>query len=201
LKAAAREGLETLSSSDMERRTGISSDQIRKDLSYFGEFGKPGTGYSVATLLGRLMNIMGLDREQPAMIVGAGNLGAALTGYPGFAEWKFRVAAVYDNNWSKIGRRLWDLEIWDIQGMAQRNRKMGIEIGIIATPAEAAQAVADTMIKAGVRSILNFAPIRLEVPARIAVRNVDMTLELHVLSYRRKEKDRTAQPPKRTKPQ
>jgi redox-sensing transcriptional repressor len=191
LKAATREGVETLSSADMEARTGISSDQIRKDLSYFGEFGKPGTGYCVAELLARLVKIIGLDREQQALIVGAGNLGTALIGYPGFAEWNFHITAVYDNDPNKIGRRARGLEVWDVGEMAERNRQMKIGIGIIATPAEAAPEVADTMIEAGVRSILNFAPVRLTLPDDIAVRNVDMTLEFHVLSYRRLEKDRT----------
>lgn len=191
LRAASSDGVKTLSSADLERRTGVSADQIRKDLSYFGEFGKPGTGYAVAVLLARLLKIMGLDQRQPAMIVGAGNLGTALTGYPGFAEWGFTIAAVYDNDGRKIGQRIWGLEIWDIGEMIERNDEMGVEIGIIATPAEAAKEVAEAMISAGVRSILNFAPVHLEVPAEIAIRNVDVTLELQVLSYLRAERDRS----------
>jgi redox-sensing transcriptional repressor len=191
LKAASDEGTETISSADLERLTGVSSDQIRKDLSYFGEFGKPGTGYAVIALLGGLLKIMGLHRRQSALIVGAGNLGTALSHYPGFVQWGFRIAAVYDNDPAKVGTRISGLEVYDIADMIDRNREERIEIGIIATPAEAAQEVADIMVRAGARSILNFAPVRLEVPADITVRNVDVTLELQVLSYLRADKDRS----------
>lgn len=183
LRAALKEGVKTLSSAEIERRTGISSGQVRKDLSYFGEFGKPGRGYEVATLVGRLSGIMGLDREQPLLIVGAGNLGAALAGYPGFSQSGFQVVAIYDNNYSKIGRKIWDLEILDIQRLPELNREMKAKIGIIAIPASAAQEVADLMVEAGVKVILNFAPTRVAVPENIVVRNVDLTQELQILCY------------------
>jgi redox-sensing transcriptional repressor len=183
LRAAQVEGAETLSSADIEARTGISSGQVRKDLSYFGEFGKPGLGYAVTPLVNRLAHIMRLDREQPVMLVGAGNLGTALAGYSGFGESHFRLLAIYDNNYSKIGRKIWDLEIQDIERMPELNAAMGVQIGIITTPAAAAQTVADYMVRSGVRVILNFAPTRINVPKEVVVRNVDLTQELQILCY------------------
>lgn len=183
LRVAQFEGAVTLSSADIETRTGISSGQVRKDLSYFGEFGKPGLGYAVTPLIKRLEGIMRLDREQRVMIVGAGNLGTALAGYTGFQQSDFKLVAIYDNNFSKIGRRIWDLEIQDIERMAELNAEMGVEVGIITTPAGSAQYVADRMVASGVRVILNFAPTRIAVPKGVVVRNVDLTQELQILCY------------------
>lgn len=183
LRAAQQEGLLTLSSADIEARTGISSGQVRKDLSYFGEFGKPGLGYAVTPLVNRLAGIMRLDREQKVMLVGAGNLGTALAGYTGLHDSGFRLVAIYDNNFSKIGRKVWDLEIHDIEQMKELNAEMGVEIGIITTPAHAAQEVADKMIESGVLVILNFAPCRINAPKGVVVRNVDLTQELQILCF------------------
>jgi redox-sensing transcriptional repressor len=183
LRAALRDRVETMSSAEIEQVTGISSGQVRKDLSYFGEFGKPGMGYSVAPLVARLSHIMRLDREQPVLIVGAGNLGAALAGYANFGESHFRVAAIYDNNFNKIGRKVWELEILDVHHMPEINREMKVELGIIATPAGAAREVVEIMVRSGVKGILNFAPVRLAAPAGIALRSVDLTQELEILSY------------------
>lgn len=183
LRTAQQEGLPTLSSADIEVRTGISSGQVRKDLSYFGEFGKPGLGYAVTPLVNRLAGIMRLDREQKVMLVGAGNLGTALAGYQGLHDSGFRLVAIYDNNFSKIGRKIWDLEIQDAEMMPTLNAEMGVEIGIITTPAIAAQAVADRMVQSGVLVILNFAPTRVNVPKGVVVRNVDLTQELQILCF------------------
>lgn len=183
LRAAMRDGVETMSSADIEAITGISSGQVRKDLSYFGEFGKPGMGYSVAPLVARLSHIMRLDREQPVLIVGAGNLGSALAGYANFVDSNFRVAAIYDNNFNKIGRKVWDLEILDVHHMPEINREMNIRLGIIATPAAAAREVADIMAQSGVKAMLNFAPMRIPAPPGTVVRHVDLTQELEILCY------------------
>ncbi len=183
LRLARVEGVETLSSADIEARTGINSGQVRKDLSYFGEFGKPGLGYAVLPLYQRLARIMRLDREQTVMIVGAGNMGTALAGYSGLHESGFRLAAIYDNNFSKIGWRIWDLEILDIERMPDLNATMGVRIGIITTPATAAQPVADQLVRSGVRVILNFAPTRVATPRDVIVRNVDLTQELQILCF------------------
>ena len=183
LRIAQQEGLLTLSSADIEARTGISSGQVRKDLSYFGEFGKPGLGYAVTPLVNRLAGIMRLDREQKVMLVGAGNLGTALAGYTGLYDSGFQLVAIYDNNFSKIGRKIWDLQIEDIERMMELNAAMGVEIGIITTPAAAAQEVADKMVASGVLVILNFAPTRINVPKGMVVRNVDLTQELQILCF------------------
>jgi redox-sensing transcriptional repressor len=183
LRQLAKEGVKTISSAQMEAHCGIVPAQIRKDLSYFGELGKPGTGYNVQHLLGRLTEIMQLDREQRVAIVGAGNLGAALAGYAGFAHSPFRIVGIFDNNLNKIGRMLWNFEILDVQRLADINQHMRADLGIVAVPAEAAQEVADRLVEAGIRAILNFAPTLIEAPASVAVRNVDLTRELEVLCY------------------
>ena len=183
LRAASRDGVETISSAELEKRTGITSGQIRKDLSYFGEFGRPGLGYNVTALVARLSHIMQLDRSHDVLIVGAGNLGAALSGYSGFPRAGFHVVAIYDNNYNKIGRKLWDLEILDVNRLPEMNRSMGVEVGLITTPAEAAQEVADLMVQGGVKGILNFSPQRVTVPPPAVVRHVDVTQELEVLCF------------------
>lgn len=191
LRAALSEGVETVSSADIEKRTGISAGQVRKDLSYFGEFGKPGKGYSVSALVAHLSEIMRLDRQQAVLIVGAGNLGTALAGYAGLAQSHFRIAAIYDSNFNKIGRKVWDLEILDVQRMPEINRAMAVRIGIIATPAAVAHEVAQLMARSGVKVILNFAPARFPEPAGTVVRNVDLTQELEILCYYLPESEET----------
>ena len=183
LRELASQGVKTVSSAQMEQKLGVLSAQIRKDLSYFGEFGKPGIGYDVQHLLDRLTEVMQLDREQRAVIVGAGNLGSALVGYPGFAKSPFRIVGMFDNNFGKIGRMLWNLEIQDVHQLPEINRELQATIGIIAVPAEAAQEAADLLVKAGIRAILNFAPFHIIVPPHVAARNVDFLRELEILSY------------------
>jgi redox-sensing transcriptional repressor len=173
----------TVSSLEIEEQTGINAAQFRKDLSYFGEFGKPGVGYRVSDLHQRIAQILKIHREQPILLVGAGNLGSALVGYPGLREQRFVIAAVFDNNYAKIGRMLWDHEILDVNRMKEVNRQIGARIGIIAVPAGAAQEVAEMLVDAGVRAILNFAPTILRVPPSVVVRNVSFLQELAVLSY------------------
>jgi redox-sensing transcriptional repressor len=183
LRQLARAGVRTISSAKMAERCHVSAVQIRKDLSYLGEFGRPGIGYDVGHLLARLTEIMQLDRQHRVIIVGAGNLGSALAGYSGFVLSPFQVVGIFDNNFNKIGRRLWDLEILDVQHLPQLNRELRGSIGMIAVPADAAQEAADVLTKAGVRAILNFAPAIIQVPADVALRNVDVTRELEVLCY------------------
>ena len=183
LRQLAEAGVKTVSSKQMEEKLGVLSAQIRKDLSYFGEFGRPGIGYEVQHLLDRLTEIMQLDREHRAVIAGAGNLGSALAGYTGFGKSSFRIVGIFDNNFGKIGRMLWNLEILDINQMPEMNQTLGADIGIIAVPAEAAQQAADVMVQSGIRAILNFAPGHIVVPAHVAARNVDFLRELEILSY------------------
>jgi len=175
--------VETISSTDVEKQTGINAAQFRKDLSYFGEFGKPGVGYNVLELQARIARILKIDQLQPIIVIGAGNLGSALIGYPGLREHKFHIAAAFDRDPAKIGRPQGDLIIQDEADLRRINTEVGARIAILAVPASAAQSVADTAILAGVRVILNFAPIILKVPERIVVRNVSFLQELAVLSY------------------
>jgi redox-sensing transcriptional repressor len=179
--------VDTISSAEIERQTGINAAQFRKDLSHFykdlGEFGKPGVGYNVTVLQTRIAQILKVDREQPVILVGAGNLGSALVGYPGLKEHHFNLVAVFDNNYGKIGRPLWNLEILDVVRMNEVNQKLRARIAILAVPAAAAQPVAEQMVEAGIRTILNFAPVLLRLPKHIFVRNVSFLQELAVLSY------------------
>ncbi len=175
--------VDTISSAEVERQTGINAAQFRKDLSYFGEFGKPGVGYNVNELQSRIARILKIDREQRVILVGAGNLGSALVGYPGLQEHRFNLVAVFDNNYGKIGKPLWDLEILDVAAVREVNRKLRARIAILAVPAGAAQKVAELLIEAGIHAILNFAPVLLRVPIHVSVRNVSFLQELAVLSY------------------
>lgn len=175
--------VDTISSAEVERQTGINAAQFRKDLSYFGEFGKPGVGYNVSDLQSRIAHILKIDREQRVILVGAGNLGSALVGYPGLKEHRLNLVAVFDNNFGKIGRPLWDLEILDVVRLKEVNHKLRARIAILAVPSVAAQAVTELLVAAGIRAILNFAPTLLRVPANVFVRNVSFLQELAVLSY------------------
>jgi redox-sensing transcriptional repressor len=174
---------ETVSSTDIERQTGINAAQFRKDLSYFGEFGKPGVGYNVTDLQTRITQILKIDRDQPVIVIGVGNLGSALIGYPGLREHKFQIVAAFDRAPAKIGQVQNHLVIQNEADLRNINRQLRARIAILAVPAETAQAVAEDAIAAGIRVILNFAPIILRVPERIVVRNVSFLQELAVLSY------------------
>ncbi|MCX6359269.1 MAG: redox-sensing transcriptional repressor Rex [Armatimonadetes bacterium] len=183
LHDVAQAGVTTISSAALQEMAGINASQFRKDLSYFGEFGRPGVGYHVADLHDRITAILHMDVDQRMVLVGAGNLGAALAGYPGLTEERLHLVAAFDNDPAKIGRKLWHLEVRPIESMGEVNAALGARIGIIAVPRSAAQAVAGTMIAAGILAILNFAPIILRVPPAVLVRNVSVTQELSVLCY------------------
>ena len=178
----ARE-VETISSLDIEERTGINAAQFRKDLSYFGEFGKPGIGYRVIDLHARVAQILNLEKRQKVLLVGVGNLGSALLGYPALRAENFEIVAAFDANPAKVGRRLGDITIKDISKMTQENEILGAKLGIIAVPASAAQEVANKLIEANVKNILNFAPVSLRLPDNVKMRNVDFVQELAVLSF------------------
>ena len=175
--------VDTISSAEVERQTGIDAAQFRKDLSWFGEFGKPGVGYNVLDLQTRIARILKIDREQRIILVGAGNLGSALVGYPGLKEHRFNLVAVFDNNYGKIGRPLWELDIFDVGRIPEVNSRLRARIAILAVPATAAQSVSDMLVSAGIHAILNFAPVLLRVPKYVFVRNVSFLQELAVLSY------------------
>jgi redox-sensing transcriptional repressor len=174
---------DTLSSTDMEQQTGISAAQFRKDLSFFGEFGCPGVGYSVGTLKAKLADILHTNRENPVLLVGAGNLGSALVGYPGLRLHNFNVVAVFDNDPGKVGRYLWDRVIHHLDELPEVNKSFGAKMAILAVPPDAAQSVADLLVQNGITMILNLAPAAIKVPERILVREVCFIQELAVLSF------------------
>ncbi len=177
------DGQEITSSAEIERLTGINAAQFRKDLSYFGEFGRPGLGYNVCLLRKMLSRIMGLERKLRAVIIGAGNLGSSLLGYPGFRAHGFLIEGIFDNDPNKIGRTVWSRRIRDIADLAPFVRQHNVSIAIIAVPAASAQHVANQVVEAGIKAIVNFAPIKITVGEDIAVRHVDLTRELEILAY------------------
>jgi redox-sensing transcriptional repressor len=177
------QGHTTVSSAELARRGATTSAQVRKDLSFFGSFGKRGLGYSVPQLTGRLREILGLKRTYRVVLVGAGRIGGALAQYPGFRQRGFHVAAIYDKDPRKIGSRWNGLVVRDVRHIASDLKKEPTDIAILVTPAEAAQEVADQLVQSGVKAILNFAPIHLAVPADVVVKSVNMALELETLSF------------------
>lgn len=179
----AEEGKEIASSQELGEKLGISSAQIRKDLSHFGEFGKQGTGYEIKYLQEQLRKILKVDEEWPVALVGAGDLGHALAQYNGFKGRGFRIAVVFDNNPLKIGKKMGKFEILDIESMPTMVEDLGIKIGIIAVPASEAQGVADLMVKAGIKAILNYASITLRVPPDVRVQYIDPVVHLQRMTY------------------
>ena len=176
-------GLETISSDELARRGGTTSAQVRKDLSFFGSFGKRGLGYSVPELTRRIREIMGLGREWRVIIVGAGKIGAALAQYRGFFQRGFKIIAVYDSSPDKIGRS-WDSHVVrDIQALERDTAREKPDIAVLTVPAEAAQATLDRIVKAGINAVLNFAPVQLQSPPEVTVKTVNMAMELESLSF------------------
>ncbi|MDX1661887.1 MAG: redox-sensing transcriptional repressor Rex [Gemmatimonadota bacterium] len=183
LEELESKGETTVSSEALATRGGMTSAQVRKDLSHFGSFGKRGLGYAVPELRERLAEILGVDRAWRVCLVGAGRLGAALYQYEGFQRRGFRFVAVFDRDPERIGTRWDDLVVEDVAGMASAVAERGIEMAVIVTPPDAAQEVADQLAAAGVEAILNFAPRRIEVPDSVALRDVDLVVELESLSF------------------
>ncbi|MBO8158792.1 redox-sensing transcriptional repressor Rex [Thermosyntropha sp.] len=178
-----REGVETVSSGDIAKGVGVSSAQVRKDLAYFGEFGTRGVGYKVEELYNHIIKILGLDQQWNVMIVGAGKLGSALALYQGFAERGFNITTVLDVDENIIGTKLGNIEVEPLEVLETRVKERNITIGVVAVPASAAQDVTDQLIKAGVKAILNFSPRVLKVPREVVLRNVDLSVNLEVLSF------------------
>jgi len=179
----AQEGREITSSHELGQRLGISSAQIRKDLSHFGTFGKQGTGYRIPDLRDRLRQILHLDREWQVALVGAGDLGHALGRYNGFKSRGFQITAIFDRDPAKIGRQIGDLEILDVARLEEIIHERGIRMAMIAVPASQAQVVADDLIAAGVRAILNYAPITINVPPGVRVQYLDPVVYLQRMTY------------------
>lgn len=177
------QGHQTISSGELAAQGGTTSAQVRKDLSFFGSFGKRGLGYSVSALSSSLREILGLGRQWNVVIVGAGKIGAALAQYEGFRERGFKVVGVYDEDPARVGGTLDGVAVRDQHELESDIMKLKPHIALIAVPAEAAQALVDRVVKAGVRAILNFAPTPLTVPEKVTLRSVNMALELEILSY------------------
>ncbi len=179
-------GTRTVSSGELGRACGTTAAQVRKDFAYFGQFGRRGLGYDVATLSRALRRILGTQKVRGAALVGVGNLGSALLAYGGFAERGFQIALAFDRDRRKVGRKVGGVEVLPESAFAQRIAATGTVLGIVAVGASAAQEVADMMVAAGIRGILNFAPIELAVPADVAVYSVDLAVALEQISYRLK---------------
>ena len=182
-------GLSTISSEELANRGGTTSAQVRKDLSFFGSFGKRGLGYSVPELAGRLREILGLGREWGVVIVGAGKIGAALAQYRGFRQRGFTILAAYDNSPEKIGRTLEGIEVRDIADLERDIRRDKPDIAVLTVPGDEAQRVVDRVVRVGVKAILNFAPMQLQAPADVTVKTVNMAMELEGLSFALSNRD------------
>ncbi|MGI9078258.1 MAG: redox-sensing transcriptional repressor Rex [Gemmatimonadaceae bacterium] len=176
-------GLATISSDELAARGGTTSAQVRKDLSFFGSFGKRGLGYDVPQLGRRLREILGLNREWRVIIVGAGNIGGALAFYRGFRQRGFAIVAIYDTDPAKIGKRLESLTVRNTDNLAEDNLRDPADIAVITVPAEAAQSVANLIVASGITAIMNFAPVQLQVPEEVTVKTVNMAMELEGLSF------------------
>lgn len=177
------EKIPTVSSERLAEMAGVNAAKVRKDLSYLGSYGTRGVGYDVEYLLFQMSRELGLTHDWPVAIVGAGNLGSALANYGGFTQRGFPVAALIDADASKVGQRIHGVPVHHIDELDQLAAELQIGIGVIATPAAAAQGVADRLVAAGVTSILNFAPVVLTVPDGVSLRKVDLALELQILSF------------------
>ena len=183
VRALRDEEKRAASSSEIAKRTGINAAQLRKDLSYFGEFGTPGLGYDLRDLEAHLSRIMGLDVERDVVLVGAGNLGRALSSYAGFGRRGFRIVAAFDVDKTKIGALMGPVPVYDLTDLPRVNAELKTEVGVVAVPADAAQGACDALVAAGVRAVLNFAPISLHAAPGVTVRNVDLTSQMEILSY------------------
>lgn len=176
-------GISTVSSDDLAGKGGMTSAQVRKDLSRFGSFGKRGLGYPVDELRTRMRQILGLDRRWRVALVGAGRLGAALFQYEGFRGQGFDFVAVFDNDPAKIGKRWGEIEVEDVSALPAAVRERKIEMGVIVTPRDSAQEVVDRLVQAGVEAILNFAPRKLSVPEGVTLRDVNLAIEIEGLAF------------------
>lgn len=178
-----QEGKDVTSSHELGRHLGISSAQIRKDLSHFGGFGKQGTGYQIEYLVDKLQQVLQVDREWLVIVVGAGNLGSAIAHYRGFADRGFRIAWLVDASAEKIGQKVGDLTVQPISDMAVIIRENKVKIAMLAVPAEHAQSVADQLVDAGIRAILNYAPINIKVPDNVKVQYIDPVVHMQTMTY------------------
>jgi redox-sensing transcriptional repressor len=179
----AERGTHTVSSEQLADAAGVNSAKVRKDLSYLGSYGTRGVGYDVEYLIYQVRRELGLEQDWPVAIVGVGNLGHALANYKGFAERGFRIIALLDGDEGKVGEQVGELTVEHIDDLDRVVKEEQVAIGVVATPAGAAQEVCDRLVAAGVNSILNFAPAHLQVPDGVFLRKVDLSTELQILSF------------------
>ena len=177
------EGTDVVSSQQLGSRLQMTPAQIRKDLSYFGRFGKQGRGYNVRSLLEELRHILGLEREWRTCLVGVGRLGRAIINYPGFAPEGFSIVAAFDHDPERVGSAIGSLKVQPMSELSQTVEQRNIDIGIVAVPATEAQSVIDLLVNNGVRGILNYAPVAPSVPAGIVMRNIDPVLSLQSMTF------------------
>jgi redox-sensing transcriptional repressor len=192
LHGLAEGGSTTVSSEALAAAAGVNSAKVRKDLSHLGSYGTRGVGYEVQELVGHISTALGLTQRWSVVIVGVGNLGHALAGYGGFASRGFRIAGLLDADPARVGEVISGVAVRHMDDLAEVVRTGGVSIGVIATPAAAAQEVCDRLVTAGVTSILNFAPAVLQVPAGVDLRKVDLSIELQILSFHEHRKSVTA---------
>ena len=183
LHELAQQGVKKISSRSLGDMLNITAAQVRKDLAYFGQFGRPGVGYRVGPLIDELRHILGTDQTRPVVVVGTGNLGRALLRHKEFRARGFELVGAFDIASDKIGRKLGHILVQHIDEMPKVLQEHHVKLGVIATPPEAAQSVADTLCAAGVKGILNFAPTTLQTPPGVAVRPVDLAATLEQLSF------------------
>ncbi|MEK7329051.1 MAG: redox-sensing transcriptional repressor Rex [Chloroflexota bacterium] len=186
LRALSRmfhDGQQITSSKELGERLGISSAQIRKDLSHFGEFGKQGTGYQIEFLIQQLQRILKVGDEWEVALVGVGDLGHALANYNGFANRGFRITALFDNNPEVIGTAVNGLTVLDVANLVQEVQSRNLKIAMLAVPADKAQAIAGQLVEAGIEGILNYAPINLTVPKRVRVQYIDPVIHLQRMTF------------------
>ncbi len=183
LQLMNQEGRRVTSSQELGERLGISAAQIRKDLSQFGEFGKQGTGYQIPFLIEQLRQILHVEHEWEVVVIGAGDIGSAVARYKGFLNRGFKVEMIFDNDPEKIGTQVGPFTIKDAAQMSQEIQAAGIKVAMITTPAAAAQDVANQLIEAGIKAILNYAPISINVPNGVRVQQIDPTIHLQRMTY------------------
>src|SRR5437764_10452716 len=184
LEGFKRKERRTISSRQLGESLGLTDAQVRKDLAYFGQFGHPGIGYKVDELIGQLRKILGTDKVWNVLLVGAGNLGRALIAYRGFLRKGFRLSAIFDADERKVGQAFGDLAVSSMDNLAAIVADQNIKLAIMSVPGEAAQGVADKLVAAGVRGILNFAPVSITVPHDVSVQGVDLAVQLEQLSFK-----------------
>lgn len=192
LESVARKDVHTISSKQLGESLGLSDAQVRKDLAYCGQFGHPGIGYRVDELIAQVRRILGTDKTWNVLLVGAGNLGRALSAYRGFNAKGFRLVAVFDTDPTKVGHKHGDFVVRAMTEIAATVRDENARLAIIAVPADAAQPVADLLVDAGVRGLLNFAPVSINVPSDVALGTVDVAVQLEQLSFQVNAADVTA---------